>query len=258
MPLPDPHFYTVLQPPGVVARISVNDIPFYRRVVDHHASPSGPFNHMIVPGENVVTLELAEVPGVVPANVVSVFEFRVQREADDRYLFRAKWPELAKEYPEEQRQLPIVHVRTFEPEFETPMPIWIDAPRDFFPSDGTPEQHDTVRELHEAYRRGDADAFLGATQLKLAEHAKFYGQTPELAPAAAKQRYAELLREPWDLDPYEPEALVFEQHADNRVAYVTRRDGGPALNATHKTDPTQAWRPNLLLTRVSGRWRIFW
>jgi hypothetical protein len=244
--------------PGLIARVTVNDIPFYRRTVDFHMAPSGPFNHMIVPGENVVTVELDEVPGAIPHNIVRGFEFRIMREEDDHVIFQAKYPDFLQEYPDDKQKLPIAHTRFFEPNFENPKPIWMDAPVDSFPSSGTQEQHDAVRQLYDSFTRADVDGFLAASELKLVEHRRFYGVIPELAPTAAKQRYGEMLQQPWDVDPYDPKELVFERRADGRAAYVTRKDGTHALQARHKTDPTQLWRANLLLTRAEGRWRIFW
>ncbi len=264
MATPIPVYYQIMQSPAVAATISVNDVPFYRRVVDHNAAPAGPFNHMLVQGPNVVSISLIDVPGVLPANVVGGFDLRIMRQEDDRVLFRAKWPDFAAEYPEEQRKLPITHTRTFTPDFESPDPIWWDAPRGYFPPEGTPEQHDAVRELHEAYRKGDADAFLGATDLKMQLHRRYYGPVPQVEPAAARARVTSQLREPWDVKPLDLKELVFEHHADGRVAYVTRKDGSAALQATHKTDPTQAWTANLYLTRplkqTGGHepWRIYW
>ncbi|MBL9022652.1 MAG: hypothetical protein JNL21_10660 [Myxococcales bacterium] len=269
MALPVPHYYQILHSPGVVARVTVNDIPFYRRAVDFAMSPAGPFNHMIVPGDNVVVLELTPAPGPVPPTVTQTFDFRIMRESDDRVVFRAKWPDLV-DYPkpekgdpptrylDQDKRLPAVYTGRFEPDFENPRPIWLDAPTGAFPAEGTREQHDAVLELYEAFRRRDVDGFLAASELKLAEHRRFYGAIPELAPDVAKARYGEMLREPWNLDPYDPSQLVFERRAEGRAAYVTRKDGTPALQARHQTDPSQAWRANLLLTRAEGRWRIFW
>jgi hypothetical protein len=242
----------------------VNDVPFYRRVVDHNAAPAGPFNHFLVPGTNVVTIALSEVEGVLPAHVIAGFDMKIQRQEDDKILFHQRWPDFGAEYPEEKRKLPIVHTRSFTPEIQSPAPIWEDAPRGWFPPEGTPEQRDAVLDLHTAYARGDADGFLSATGLKMDLHRKYYGPVPEVSPAAARARVTSQLSEPWDVAPVNFDELVFEHHADGRVAYVTRKDGGPALFAQHKADPTQAWTANLYLTRPRRPdgshepWRIYW
>lgn len=264
MPNPIPVYFQIMQSPAIAARISVNDVPFYRRAVDHNAAPAGPFNHFLIPGENVVTMELTEVPGVLPANVIAGFDFKILREADDRVLFHQRWPDFAAQYPEDQRKLPIVHTRSFAPDVDSPKPVWWDAPLGHFPLEGTPEQHEAVRMLHDAYARGDADGFLAATDLKMQLHQRYYGPIPETSPPAARARVESQLREPWDVRPLNVKELAFERHAGGRVAYVTRRDGGPALQALHKTDPTQAWMANLYLTRPAlpngepGPWQIYW
>lgn len=261
---PVPVYYQILHSPGIAASISVNDVPFYRRLVDHNMAPAGPFNHMLVPGRNSVTLLLSEVPDVLPSNVIAGFDFRIMREEDDRVLFRMRWPDFAAEYPEAERSLPIVHTRSFDPDVDSPEPIWADAPKTDFPPEGTPEQRDAVRELHDAYRRADADAFLSITDLKMQLHRRYYGPVPQVLPAAARARVESQLREPWDVAPLNFDELVFERRAQGRVAYVTRKDGSAALQAAHKTDPTQAWTANLYLTRPAKQngghdaWRIYW
>jgi hypothetical protein len=257
MSLPIPYDYRILHAPGIYARVLVNDIPFYRRIVDCNMAPAGPFNHLIVPGENVVRIELAEA-GENDPTIIRTFEMTVLRQVDGAVRFREKWPDFAKEYPEEERKLPIVHERKLQSDCETPLPVWWDSPHERFPSEGTRDLHDAVRALHDAYARADVDEFLYLVELKFAEHKKYYGAVPDLAPEAAKERYGALLREPWDLDPYDPKEIVFEHRAGGRVAYATRRDGSHALRARHKTDPSQSWTANLLLTRRDGRWRIFW
>jgi hypothetical protein len=257
-------YYQIKHPPGIVANVTVNDVPFYRRVVDHNAAPAGPFNHMLVPGKNLIEVSLAEVPGATPAHVERGFAFQVRREDDDVVLFDATWPAFAAEYPEEQRKLPIVHARHFEPPFEARAPIWGDAATDYFPPEGTPELHAPVKELHAAYARADVDAFMGSTALKMDLHRRYYGAMPETDAAAARAHIAGQLAEPWDVRPLELAELVFERRCGGRVAYVTRRDGGHALLATHKADPGQAWTANLYLTRPAKPggghegWRIFW
>lgn len=257
MSLPIPYYYIVKHAPGIYARVAVNDIPFYRRAVDCNLAPAGPFNHLIVPGDNVVTMELFEVGEPTPT-IIRSFSMEILREKDDVACFREKWPDFGKEYPEEERKLPIVHTRGFKSEGEVPKPIWWEAPRESFGAGGTSEQLDVVREVHEAYGKADVDAFLAAYELKFAEHRRYYGVVPELTPAMARPKYAGLLAMPWDLEPLDPEQLVFERRAEGRVAYVTRKDGTAALQARHKTDPSHTWEADLLMTRVDGRWRIFW
>lgn len=253
-----PYYYIVRQMPGLALRLSLNDVPFYRRAVTYNLATNGPVNHALVRGENTVLMEFfsaPENPDTPGARVV--LDFEVLEEKDDVKIHESKWPYLLEKYKPEDRKLPFVHRDKFNLDADLPPPIWESAPRDAFPPEGTPEQLDAVYELWDAYRRQDVGAFLSATEIKLAEHQKYYGAMPELAPAEAARTYGAKLKEPWDVAPFVAEDLVFESWADNRVAYVTRKDGGHALLATHKTDPKQRWRADLYLTRVDGRWRIF-
>jgi hypothetical protein len=254
---PIPHYYVILQPRGIVARLSINDIPFYRRAVDYNMSPSGPFNHMLIPGDNVVTVELAEIPGMIADNIVRTFEFRILREEDDDKLFGTKYPDFALPRKEDERGLPIRHDQRFRVDFATPEPAWMSAEPGYFPESGTPELHEAFREYNEAFRKKDVGTFLHATRLRVAEHRRFYGEQAHLEDARAKSDVTELLEEPWAIEPVELSDLVFERHAEGRVAYVTRRDGRPAVSAKSTRDPQVGFSVNLLLTRHQGRWTIF-
>jgi hypothetical protein len=94
--------------------------------------------------------------------------------------------------------------------------------------------------------------------VKTAEHRKFYGLVPEMTEEYARGHCTQMLRQPWEVDPYDPKELVFERHQQGRVAYVTRKNGDYALQARHKTNPNMAWKANPYLTRTEGRWRVFW
>ncbi len=253
-----PYYYIVRQMPGLALKLAINDVPFYRRAVTYNVASNGPVNHALVRGENTVQMDLLE-DNVNPhaPNARVVLDFVVLREEDDVVVHESKWPALLDLHQPEDRKLPLTHRTKFTIDTDIPKPIWQDNAPEQFPPEGTDEQHEAVFQLHDAYRRKDVGAFLAATELKLADHKRYYGPTPGLDPISAERDYGAKLREPWDVRPFDPKELVFERWADGRVAYVTRKDGGPALMATHQTDPKQTWRANLYLTRSDGKWRIF-
>jgi len=257
MELPVPHDFNIKHSPGLIARIAVNEIPFYRKQVDLFDGVSGPCNHLLVPGENKVSLLITEIPERQKPDWIWNFEFSVIRVTDKVVISKARWPELKAEHPAEEQSLPIYHAIKFNYDPDAPEPVWMNAPRESIPVEGTPELHEAVRRLHSAYERGDVDDFLGAFQVKMDEHRKFYGLVPEVAPAAAREHCKRQLEMPWDVDPYDPSQVVFESRANGRVAFVSRKDGVPPVRARHKTDERKAWGSNLLLTRVAGRWQIF-
>jgi hypothetical protein len=256
MGLPTPHSYAIIHPPGVIAEIWVNDVLFYRRASTTYQAPRGPFNHLMLEGENQVVLRIAERESI-PFRI-STFDFAVQRDTDDAKIFHRRWPELAELHPEEERKLPIQHEASFVFAESTPKPIWADAPVQHFPIEGTEAQHEALRELHDAFARADTDAFLDSLELKNAEFIKFYGPMPELERSTAKRSYDATFAEGWELDPFDPKEIVFERCAGGRAAYASRRDGRPALFARSKANPGDTWEANLLLSKVDGRWRVIW
>ena len=255
MGLPTPHYYLIKHPPGMVASISVNDIPIYRRFSDYHQAPNGPFNHWMLSGQNVVHLVLVE-PEPLP-NSWHSFSMEVLRHSDDVPIFTVSFPGLLALHPEDERDLPVAHQTAFNFNEESPRPIWLDAPVTDFPPEGTPEQHQAVFDLHDAYSRGDVDAFSRAIEPKMTELARFYGPNPATSPAANRAEFVKNFAEPWDVRPLDFNDLMFERRGGGRTAYVTRKDGGPALLATHKTDPDWTWEPTLHMTQIAGRWTIF-
>ena len=59
------------------------------------------------------------------------------------------------------------------------------------------------------------------------------------------------------VDASKPGLPTIDGSTRGRTAYVTRKDGGPALFAQHTQDPDRTWEATLHLTMVDGRWRIF-
>lgn len=255
MPLPTPYYYLVKHPPGFVVNITVNDIPFYRRFSDYHQAPNGPFNHWMLPGRNVVHLTLVQ-PVEVP-DMNFGMSFQVLRFSDDKQLFSLAFPDFLDVHPEEERSLPAAHQAAFDFDRESPKPIWVDAPITDFPPEGTPEQRAAVFDLWDAKKRGDVDDFIRVTEMKARNLEIFYGHNPDHTPGRMRSEYGAILGEPWDVRPLDFDELVFERRGGGRTAYVTRKDGGPALFAQHTQDPDRTWEATLHLTMVDGRWRIF-
>lgn len=255
MGFPTPHYYLIKHPPGFVASITVNDIPVYRRFSDYHQAPNGPFNHWMLEGVNVVHLVLVQ-PVPEPGRVYG-FSMQVLRFSDDKPIFTMTFPELLELHPEEERTLPVAHQTAFQFDEPSPKPVWLDAPITDFPPEGTPDQHQAVYELWDAFRRADVDDFMRTLEPKVDELARFYGPNPGNSGPQARAEVASSITGPWDLRPLDFKDLSFERRGGGRTAYVTHKDGGPALFARHKTDPERSWTATLHLTQIGGRWRIF-
>lgn len=252
----DRYLYRMKHGVGLAVDLRLNDVPFYRRVSEYSESPAGTASHLLVEGENVLSLWMGEIEKV--PWLVRSFEFLILRDGSEEPIFRLTWPEFAEEQPEGERDLPIKHEARFVFAEPTPKALWVEAPVENVPPEGTESLHDALRELHAAYASGDVDAFLKVMEHKTAEMTKFYGPIPDLAPAAAKEYYGEKLAQPWKLEPYDPKKVVFERCANGRAAYARNLEGGPALFAQHEHDPGETWQANPLFARVDGRWRVIW
>ncbi len=255
MALPTRMYWLVKHPPGHAVSITINDIPFYRRWSDCHEAPNGPFNHFLVEGENTVSLTMVE-PDPPPI-VTFRFAFAVLRHSDDAPLFAIQYPRFLRDLPEGEQRLPANYRTTFRFDEPSPRPCWLDAPKTDFPIEGTPELRAAVTALHDAHRRADADAFFQLCDLKCTELQRYYGPRDDLVPEKAKAIWAPIMAEPWDLDPLDWNEITFERRGGGRTAYVSRKEGKPALFARHKTDPTRTWEANLHLTFLGGQWRVF-
>jgi len=255
MELPTQYYYIVKHPPGFWVQISINDLPFYRRWSDHHVAPSGAVNHWLLEGENEVRILLVEPDP--PHQRSFKFEFCIQKYEDDSQLLSIEYPNFLDAHPAVERSLPIFHRQTFRFDETSPRPIWRDAPVTDFPIEGTDAQRAAVFKLYDAKQRRDIDQFVTAGEIKASELQRFYGPQAHLAPSAVKANYTSVLNEPWDIAPLDWNDLVFERRGGGRTAYVTRKDGGPALFARHQRDKGKTWEVNPHLTQVQGTWRIF-
>ncbi len=112
-----------------------------------------------------------------------------------------------------------------------------------------------MADFHGAVARNDADAFVRLVDLKSAEAMAAYEGDASFSLADARQGAVEYfsghaLARPLDFD-----EIVFEPRADGRVAYVSRVDWGPAVEAS--TSEGRGFATDLWLTRHDGAWKIF-
>lgn len=257
-----PYYFRLHQGTGVAVRAYLNDLLFYKGKGAENMTVTSPCNHLLVPGENVFTLEIAAAPRPAIAPKVEGpvrFTLMVDDE-DDTTVHRVNWPELWEPLPVEQRVMPFVHVSRFQADEALPAPIYADAPRVSFGKEGTPELREAVRRVSRAFAAGDTEAFLDENALKLAERQRAYPDIPDLAVGPQRGKIAAQLARKWDVRPSDLDGfsdLVFEQRADGRVAYVSRLDGGYAIEAVSADDPSVVFTTDLFLTQQDGVWKIF-
>lgn len=248
---------------GIHVRVLVNDIPMYDRSVLDYCSPTYPATPWFIPGENQVEIELAAAPlnqdmKVIPSHFHVLFFHQGPNIAkDETTLYEEEYPKLLAKLPPEERQLPCAIKSSFTPSGDIPKPIWADVPPGHVPEQGTPELLKAIFDLHHAFARRDLDALVGAISLKLEDQQRYFGPQPWLKESDVKREHAEMMEQPWDLAPFEPERLRFRSCVDGRVAYATLDDGAPAVRARHRLDPNQTWAVKPLLVRQGADWRIY-
>lgn len=244
---------------GVAARVLLNDLPMYTGAGQQNITVSGPANHLLLPGENTLTLELFPAPRPLDAPTIEgpvAFTLRLD-DAEGTIVHRVKWPDCWEALAEEHQVLPFAHASRFVADELLARPVYWDVAPVDFPLEGTPDLHLAVMEYSHALARRDVDAFLEANALKLAERQRANPGHSELDRGVQRQKLQGYLGRDWQLRPARMEELVFERRAGGRVAYVTRKDGGHAVEAFAADDPSETFAVDLFLTRHEGRWRVF-
>ncbi|MEO7329102.1 MAG: hypothetical protein ABI193_11015 [Minicystis sp.] len=257
-----PYYFRLHQGTGVAVRAYLNDLLFYKGTGAENMTVTSPCNHLLVPGENLFTVEVLSAPRPAIAPLVEGpvrFTLMVDDE-DDTTVHRVNWPDLWEQLPAEQRFLPTVYLSRFQADETLPLPAYAGAPRVSFGKEGTPELREAVRRVFRAFAAGNTEAFLEENALKLSERQRAYPDIPELAAGPQREKIAAQLGQKWEMRPTDLdnfEDLVFESRADGRVAYVSRSDGGYALEAVNAADPSSVFTTDLFLTQQTGVWTIF-
>ncbi len=229
-------------------RVLMNDIPFYKRgPTEYTVTYTDGANHLLLPGDNVITLELYEAPD----NIHVIVEVTIDND-HERPVVRLDWPTIVGGLPP---VLPFVISFPFRTTGLSYQPAYLRAPPASFGREGTPELRQAVTDFHGAVARNDADAFARLVELKSVEGQAAYEGSPSYAIGDARREAAEYFSEHALARPLDFDELVFEPRAEGRVAYVTRVDWGPAVEA--RTRKGRGFGTDLWLTRHDGAWKIF-
>lgn len=255
---PPMYIYRIFHGPGSRARALLNGVPLYDRIVTENVSPAQPITHWLVSGDNTLTVELSPEPR--PPNIpgsLTYFEFSVRAvkegiKIEEVEIFKWIFPNTLKE-KELPAVLPLVHSEVFHISADLPEPAYAKATREEFPKEGTPELRAAVFELYDSFASRDAARFEKAMEVKSGEFDRYY----EL-PANSKADAMEQMNAPWIMEPFNEEDLRFERHLDGRLVKVSRESGRPAVGAVHRDEPYLGWGTDFFLTRLDGRWRIYW
>jgi hypothetical protein len=247
------YVYEIAHRPASHARVLLNGVPLYDRSQEiKNVAPRGPVTHWLVPGENVVSIELTERPrSPLMPYMGPHFSMSIASVEDGAQLFGWEYPDSVAAAGLEP-VLPWVHTWAFTPPGELPQPVFLRGSPEEFPPEGTPAQRAAVAELYEAFATADKARFSEAMDLKFTEFERYYGPQPR-----ARADSVSKLGDAWVMEPFDPDDLRFERYQDGRVAYVKRASGKPAVRATHRDEPYLGWGADLFLTRLDGRWRVF-
>lgn len=245
------YFYRVVHGREARLRALLNDIPFYKRAPQEFAiTYGGGANHLLAPGENTLTLELFEAPRT---NTV-ILEITIDHNHDDPVI-KMEWPALCADLPAEAAGLPLVYTQRFRADKVTHLPAYMSCPPIDFGPEGTPELREAVRAFHAAVANADASSFAEELSLKATEMTAAYAGDPSCSADDARREMADFASSGVSARPLDFDELLFESRAGGRVAYVTRIDGGPAIQAI--SGGGDRLNVDLCLTRVNGVWRIF-
>jgi hypothetical protein len=251
---PPMYIYRIFHRPASRARALINGVPVYDRIVDQNVAPAQPITHWLVSGDNTFTFELAPTPRSPNTPLMGAhFAFMVQDEKDQgNYLFKWEYP-LSLEEKGLPSVLPLVHTANFHVSTELPTPAYAKALPEEFPEEGTPELRAAVFELHDAFARRDAAQFESVMDVKVSEFERYYTLPPLSRHDAIQQMNA-----PWIMEPFNEHDLRFDRYLDGRLAKARRASGKQAVRAEHRDEPGVGWGSDFFMTRVDGRWRIYW
>ncbi len=255
---PPRYIYRIMHRPGARARALINGVPIYDRIVKDNVSPAQPITHWLASGDNTLTFELSPAP-LSPNTpylgahfTMLIREVKEEEKIEEIDLFAWSYPNslVDKELP---TALPLVHTEVFHVSADLPTPEYAKATREEFPEEGTPELRAAVFELYDAFANRDGARFDKAMEVKYAEFDRYY-ELPSTAKADAVQE----MNAPWIMEPFNEHDLRFERYLDGRLARVYRASGRQAVRAVHRDEPYLGWGTDFFLTRLDGRWRIYW
>lgn len=256
------YFYSCTTARRTWARVFLNDLPLFEGPKPGPASSStaGGVNHLLVPGENVLAMEVlhaGDVAQSVSAHIYTVAPDAAPGEAPfvPETVHFVSYPEVL-DPSDEERRLPFFHESRFVVDTSF-VPAWARAPAAAFDRRGTPDMRAAVAELHSALGAGDVEAFLDLIHLKLEDYAAAYPGVREAGVAYKQEAFRELFAQGLATRPLELDALQFESRAGGRVAHVTRADGSPALEAVAQKEPSFRLRAHLLLVQHEGEWKAW-
>lgn len=259
------YFINIQMQLSVAVRFYLNDMPVWRFLRQGPDSMNGGANEWLVPGENVLTMEIVESALTLPNKpadhpMIQVAIFKAKEggatHEDVEVIHQVRFPDLWDEVSEELKVFPYRHESRFVlPASEVYRPRYLDAPEQDIPSDGTPELHQVVQDLYAAIQSGDGSRFADLLTLQFEEYERANGGAPHTDIASQRTVVDNFFAHPIVVKDLEMDRLVFESRANGRLVHVIRDDGQPVFQAVATDDPTEHLEANALLTFSDGQWR---
>jgi hypothetical protein len=245
--------------PGVLLRARLNDLPVYKTPHRGPDSRQGGANHLLVPGENELSIEILKAPPAEPTEfqpgeVVPPPGWPAPRSV--RFALYTQDPEVWDGEPPALRRLPYRHLSRFDLGPDITAPIYLGARPADVGCEGTPDLFSAVAAVHEALASRDVDRFLELVSLKMSEYARAYEGMGDASVGNQQAATREFFAARPVIGPLDPTSLHFEARARGKVAVVTGVDDGCAITATTERDPNAVLRANLWLTQHDGGWRV--
>lgn len=229
----------------VNAAVRVNGITVHHGATTSQDGITAPVDHFLQPGENLLEVELREGD---PAHGSAFFYAGVLGSRDEIALAELEWPG---DFP----PLPAVQVRAFVVSADHPRPIFMDAPVERVPADGTHETWAPIRALQSAFERGDGDAVGELFTTRAAELHRFH-DLPETSAAGARAMARAMVSGPYELAPLLGGLVFFRECAGGRAVQLLRLDGRPSILGRSRDNPKQQFFFNPVLVRGGGEYRI--
>lgn len=237
---------------------SLNDIPLRDTImpVDLARNSTTPPDHWMMPGPNVLTLEVKR--GVVgPETAIDAVVWQADTKA---HLAELRWPRDFTTDP-----LELAHgggprntmAKPFVLPDDHPRPIYMDAPVRDVPLRGDDATWAPIRAFHDAFLRGDKEGVREGLSLRVEVWNRAY-QSKNSDPAAVQAELDKNVPAPFKMLPLEPEATVFEPIAAGRMLRVRRLDRIPLIAGQcvepGDTQPAKLEMPFLIFH--DNRWRM--
>lgn len=272
----EPIFTNVRLADGVLARVYFNDLPLFQGVEGPGGfSQNGGITHLCVPGENEVAVEILRAPPLIGGRVeytpdprpdmagkdlnqsieVFVFKRRAVGSPEPDMILHFQFPDVWKNVPVEQRQVPYYYRARFDPDTIVPPLAFLAASPQEVPCEGTRELHDAVRELHAAFEQKSVAAMIDVMDLQMREYTASDPGYPGASRAEQISAFEELFENEIVVAPLVPELLHFTPRAGGRVVHVVRTDFRAVIDVK-SVGVAQGSRFDPVFTFHDGRWRL--